>query len=119
MSNEHVLDTIQERCTGMQRPDEFERRPATFESVEGPTGRVRTFTPDRNEEYELQVKIGATFWANKAQLSRAREHAKRVLADLLYRDVLVELSGIRHAVYDGDRAAALQRLAELESRLRA
>lgn len=116
--NAHVLDMIEERCTGMQRPEEFMRKPGVFQEVERPTGNVRYDTPDRNEEHELVVTVGCRFWANGAQLPRARENAKAILADVLYRDVLVELSEIRHAIYDGARDAALCRLADLEKRLR-
>lgn len=112
-----VFEKLEERATGMCRPDEFERKPVSieFECVE--TGDTRPSTYTRQFEHELRLRLFARFWCNKAQFVDERQHAERVLANLLYRDVLEALDGIAHAVSDGDRRAALNRCAELRSSL--
>lgn len=113
----NFLCNLRERATGMCRPEEFMRKPAVFELDEHKTGEIRPYTPDRNEEYELTLTVGVRYWANKAQRSDARRNAESVLAHTLYKDVLAELSQIRHAVWDGDQSAALTRIAALEQGL--
>jgi hypothetical protein len=101
----------------MCRPEEFMRKPGVFDLQERTTGKIRQYTLDRNEEYELTLTVGVRYWANKVQRADARQNAEAILARTLYQDVLAELSQIRHAVYDGDQMAALRRIGELESRL--
>lgn len=111
-----VLSGLQERATGMCRPEEFMRKPGVFDLQEEKTGARRPGL-DRNEEYELRLIVGCRYWANTAQRIDARKNAEAVLAHTLYSDVLAALSGIRHAIYDGDRSAAISRLGELERSL--
>jgi hypothetical protein len=113
----NTLSSLRERCTGMARPEEFMRKPGVFDLQERTTGEIRPYTPDRNEEYELTLTVGVRYWANKAQHTDARQNAEAILLRTLYQDVLADLSMIRHAIYDGDRTAALRRIGELESRL--
>ena len=101
----------------MQRPNEFMRKPGIFELKEALTGETRPYTSDRNEEYELLLRVGCTYWANAAQKVDARKNAESLIARLLYEDVLRAISGIRHAIHDGDQSAALGRLNELERSL--
>jgi hypothetical protein len=81
------------------------------------TGNVRPHTLDANEEYELTCKVRATFWANRAQRDDGRRYAERALAGILYRDVIELLSGIEHAISDGDARDALQLCGELRNRI--
>lgn len=112
-----ALEQLRERATGMQRPEEFMRAPGVFDLREQETGATRPHTLDRNEEYELSLTVGVRYWANKVQRADQRRNAESVLARTLYADVLASLSEIRHAVYDGDKLAAIARIGALESRL--
>lgn len=123
MSAEHpsanpMLTNLRERATGMCRPEEFMRRPGVFEIEDKPTGEIRPHTLSQNEEYELTLTVGVRYWANNAQRASARKNAESILTHTLYENVLSELVGIRHAVYDGDQLVALRRIATLEERLR-
>jgi len=112
------LHALRERCTGMQRPEEFMREPGMFHLDEQNSGKIEPAGFATRREYVLELTVGCRYWCNDAQHSEARKNAESVLADALYRDVLIELNGIRHAVYDGDRMAALRRIAALEQGLR-
>jgi hypothetical protein len=117
VTTETVMQRLRERATGMQRPEEFMRRPGICDVEERKTGEFRPHTLDRNEEYELSLTVGCRYWANKVQREDQRRNAERVLARLLYADVLAELNEIRHAIYDGEKAGALNRICALEERL--
>jgi hypothetical protein len=112
-----LVSRLRERATGMQRPEEFMRKPGIVELSERKTGETRPHTLDRNEEYELSLTVGCRYWANSVQREGQRRNAERMLARLLYQDVLAELSAIRHAIYDGEKHGALDRICALEARL--
>ena len=112
-----VLDNIRERCTYMQRPEEFRRVPAVCEFNEEKTGEYRPAGIATSEEYELTLTVGVRYWANRAQHSDARRNAESILARTLYEDVLRDLAQIRHAAMDGDQRATVSRINELEARL--
>lgn len=114
---ESVFDHLHERATGMQRPEEF-RSPVVARVQESETGRIEPLGFATRREYELTALVTCTYWANDAQRVDCRRNAERVLADALYRDVLVDLSAITHAIYDGDQANALRMVGALQTRLR-
>lgn len=116
-AKETVFDALLDRATGMERPEQFSP-PARAVVREDETGGVDPMGFATRKEYELSLMVACRYWANQAQRQDCRQHAERVLADLLYRDVLVELSIITHAVYDGDQRTALRMLAALQTRLR-
>lgn len=112
-----IFDQLEDRATGMRRRDEFDREPigTAVECVK--TGEVRPTTYAMQSEHELRLRLYSRFWANQAEFPHAREHAQRALSNLLYRDVLIALDGIAHAISDGDRRAALSRCGELRASL--
>ena len=112
-----AFEALQERVTGMQRVDEF-AQPVAAVFAESETGAIEPMGLATRQEYELSFTVICRYWANRAQRSDCRANAEHVLADLLYRDVLVELDVIQHAIYDGDRKTALERVAALYTRLR-
>ena len=114
---ETVFDALLDRATGMERPEQFSP-PARAVVREDETGRIEPMGLATRKEYELSLMVTCRYWANQAERQGCKQNAERVLADLLYRDVLVELSIITHAVYDGDKSAALRMLAALQTRLR-
>lgn len=106
-----MLNRLQERATGMSKPEDC------FALTEVPTGDVRPMGLATSYEYELRFAVGVRYWANNAQLSDARKRAEGLLAHQLYKDVISDLYEIRQAVSDGDRINALRGIAELQSRL--
>lgn len=112
-----MLDKIEERATGMCKPDEFMRTPAgvTIEVEQDIDSKPAEFA--RTFEHELRMRCFVRFWANKAQYPDARQMAERRMAHLIYADVLAALGEIQHAISDGDRMAALTRCAELQATL--
>lgn len=101
-----ILDKLQERPTYARRASGFDR-PAVTEMDCRPTGDVRLYTIDVNEEYELSAKIAIKFWANPAQHTHARRVAEKVLLQRLYGDTLALLGEAEKAVCDGDAKAVL------------
>lgn len=109
-----VFDNLTERATGMVGRDDFGRPPLSCVLKDDPTGQIRDYTTDRNEQFALTALLTVTYWANRAQRREARKVAEKTLASLLYSDALRALAGIRQAVSDGDRSLAMTRIADLE-----
>lgn len=116
-TKDSLFGRLGDRCTGMERPDQFSP-PARVIVREDDTGRIEPMGFATRREYELSLMVSCRYWANDAERQDCRQNGEHVLADVLYRDVLVDLSAIIHAVYDGDRAAALRMLTALQTRLR-
>lgn len=116
-SSNSVFEALHDRSTGMERPDGL-FPPAKVVLREDETGADEPMGIATRKEYELSLMVACRYWANNAQRQDCKRNAERVLADLLYRDVLVDLSAITHAVYDGDRSNALRMLGALQARLR-
>lgn len=55
------------------------------------------------ENYKLTATIGCTFWANKAQLERARAQAEKQLTHFLYKEALTVLVDMELAVEEMDQ----------------
>lgn len=55
------------------------------------------------EHYSLTATIGCTFWANKAQLERARAKAEKQLIHFLYKEALTVLVDMELAVEEMDQ----------------
>lgn len=112
-----VFNRLMEKATGMCRGGNMWGQPVSLELRRRETGEIRPDTLDRNVEHELSAYIVVRFWANRAQLSQAREVAERTLANLLYHDVLGKLSEIEHAVMDSDGRRAYQVCGEIRAML--
>jgi hypothetical protein len=96
------------------RFDEFSN---VIQCFSGETGKVRDYTPDRNQEWFLMAKIQVTFWANQAQRNDAENDARRALMHYLYSDVLCELAVLRMAVSAGDRRKCFAALDQIDKTL--
>lgn len=112
-----IFDKLIDRATGMRRRNSFFRQPVEVEIRDEPTGKIRPYVMDSNEEFTITAAVTVSYWANQAQRTDARRNAEHVLASFLYRDVLAGLSEVRHAIFDGDANDALAKIAELEGRL--
>lgn len=55
------------------------------------------------ESYVLSATLKCTFWANRAQLDRARDRAKRALMHHIYKDALDILVEMEVAVEEMDQ----------------
>lgn len=110
-----VLDNLQEKATGMERPDDLWGPPLIANVAERETGKIEPMGFATRREYELTLTIGARFWANRAQVSEARKVAERAIAHQLYRDVLDKLVRIESAIMDGDGRAAYAACGELRT----
>ena len=117
-NSETVFAALQERITEMQRHDEFAPPVAAYFGEKETHETQKLVGLATRQEYELSFTLICRYWANRVDHSDCRANAERVLADLLYRDVLAELGIITHAIYDGDRKVALQRISDLCARLR-
>lgn len=78
----------------------------TFEAAE--TGQTAYRGFDDQREHSVSVRCYVTFWANSAQLPKARESAEQVLMDTLYRDLFAQLSVVEHLITCGDQMEALE-----------
>ena len=114
----NIFSKLETRATGMCKPSEFDRKPVSVELECADTGTARPGAFVQDWEHELRLRLSTRFWCNQAQYSDALKHASRTIAHLLYDDVFVALDGIAHAISDGDRRAALERIAELRGALR-
>ena len=110
-----ILEQLQTKPTGYARYDEFES--PTLAMTYEPTGNVRPYQLDANEEWCLFGNISITFWANKAQFEEATKLAKRALVARLYGDILVELPELRLALSDGDKRRAFAVCDRIEDKL--
>ena len=112
----NIWDSLMERSTGTQGRPTLRDKVQIREFCE-PTGDIRPYQTDSNEEYLLRLAIEVTFWANKAQYSSARKIAERHLAHVLYGGALAKIAALRSAISDGDRDAAMAACSDLESEL--
>jgi hypothetical protein len=71
-----------------------------------------------SRQYRHIVTVSHDFRANDAQLERATENSKRMLASYLYSDVIGALDIIAQAAYADDSEAVLITANELRDKLR-
>lgn len=69
-------------------------------------------------EYRHIVTVSHEFWANDAQLERATENSKRMLANYLYGDVIGALDAIAQAAFAEDHESVLITASKLRDKLR-
>ena len=74
------------------------------------TGNERPFTLDRCTEYELSVKCGVRFWANKVQKPDAQKAATEALVDQMFADFRAVVKRGISQTYNGDREGVLDAL---------
>lgn len=117
MSRLEVLTRLESIGTGIRGVDDFRSQTPFFEIEMGETGKWKPNTLDANEEWHLTAKLTVTFWANRAQLDRARETAERALVHRLYADTLGDLAELRLAISNGDRSASMAVCDRIESKL--
>lgn len=55
------------------------------------------------EKYHLSATVACSFWANAAQLERARKQSEKTLHRYLYREALTVLNDIELAVEEMDQ----------------
>lgn len=111
-----IIDQLREERSMQRRVSDF-REPAVEVVNCEKTEEIREHTLDLSEEYRLSATVSVTFWANRAQYSRSRQMAERVLLDRLYGDTLALLNEAEKGVYDGDAKAVFAAIREIRKNL--
>lgn len=94
--------------TGVRRPDDTGVYAIMTEShiSSGDTFPVQ-------QQYRLSLSVQTDFWANDAQLDRARQRAERALLQMVYREILPRVDLAIHAIANRDTHRALDELEQI------
>lgn len=102
----NILDHAVARPTGQMREGIPDRSPLLESSIRE-TGAMRVCGFAITNEYELRVKLGVTFFANKSDYPRALEEAKKVLLHRVHEGLLAEMDELQLALIGQDVRGAL------------
>ena len=116
-----ILSHLDRVFTGNCKTNDFGRAPPTFSQATVTRLPSEPQMPSRTGNYvyehQLRIVLAARFWADNFNLGKQVENSERVIAHLLYKDVITQLSEGIGAVMDGDAAAAIEVLSKLRQSL--
>lgn len=115
MARIEILSRLEERSLGYRRMDDF-HAPDFFKVESRETRRVRPGS-DANEEWCLTATLAVTFWANRAQFSRAKEIAEHALVHRLYYDILGDFAELQLQISNGGRDECHRIVNRIKSKL--
>lgn len=107
-----IIEKLQTRYTGMRSIMHGKQLPLLSSCKAQPTNAP---SYGLSQEYEMRVHIGTLFQCNPAQLERAEDTARRMLAREIYKDVYHAIDRMRMQMYSYDcPMEMLEELAKLE-----
>ncbi len=111
-----IIRKLQSRYTGMRMIASGKQLSVVSQDSTRPTHREMRGVC---EEYEMRVNIGTFFRCNPNMLEYAEEHARKMLAREIYKDVYHSIDRLRQIAYTFDTCTdLLEELAKLEECIR-
>jgi hypothetical protein len=104
-----ILSRLQEK-RGDRMPDPF--APRLIAEVKQ-TGNYKPYETSFNTEFRLTVTVEVTFWADQAQYAMAREVAEKILAETMFKDIIISAHKAMSAASAGNRNGVMQACADI------
>jgi hypothetical protein len=106
-----ILDNAQCHHTGMQTHDWFgpiRTRMPKYVSLDVDHHAVKLDCDPFLHQHTVHVKLAANFSCPSDQFLHAKRNAEKQIISALYSDILPHLTGLRSAIYAGDRQQCLE-----------
>lgn len=113
MSESIIRKLFEVQKTGLRRLDGFERKIIAVEDIEKAPFKPSSF--DDKDEYRMEMRIGARFYANPAELDRATKIARRQCSAYIYSPLHGKLLELESYISDGDREACFEVVNEMRN----
>jgi len=85
------------------------------------TKELTDYSIERNpfqRKYRLQLRLHQEFWATDAELSHAKDIAKKAISEFLFKDILRGLTKIEQAISNSNKNAAYASITDLRKFIR-
>lgn len=64
-------------------------------------------------QYKLIATVQINFWANQSQYKMARENAEKLMAETMFKNIIISARKAMSAAYAGDRNGVMQACADI------